>query len=138
MHLHSSCSLLLCFQELKFFKNHLNLTRVNIFCRCVDELESQLSKHGSLKKLYFYHQHLTTVSLYCCVTRIILQIFSKQLDHYADNKSFFSGTYRCSEIQCLARKVVHSIVVLGLGQLAVFQNVLLQFFLKRCIFEFTI
>lgn len=30
--------------------------------RCVDELESQLSKHGSLKKLYFYHQHLTTVS----------------------------------------------------------------------------
>ncbi|XP_038690030.1 protein NAP1-like isoform X2 [Tripterygium wilfordii] len=29
--------------------------------RCVDELESQLSKHGSLKKLYFHHQHLTTV-----------------------------------------------------------------------------
>ncbi|RWR90497.1 protein NAP1 [Cinnamomum micranthum f. kanehirae] len=29
--------------------------------RCVDELESQLSKHGSLKKLYFYHHHLTTV-----------------------------------------------------------------------------
>ncbi|XP_052201269.1 protein NAP1 isoform X2 [Diospyros lotus] len=29
--------------------------------RCVDELESLLSKHGSLKKLYFYHQHLTTV-----------------------------------------------------------------------------
>ncbi|KAH9795654.1 protein NAP1 [Citrus sinensis] len=29
--------------------------------RCVDELESQLSKHGSLKKLYFYHQHLTAV-----------------------------------------------------------------------------
>ncbi|KAK4759691.1 hypothetical protein SAY87_022822 [Trapa incisa] len=29
--------------------------------RCVDELESQLSKHGSLKKLYFYHQHLTLV-----------------------------------------------------------------------------
>ncbi|KAL5232560.1 hypothetical protein ABZP36_031336 [Zizania latifolia] len=32
--------------------------------RCVDELEGQLSKHGSLKKLYFYHQHLTTVSLF--------------------------------------------------------------------------
>ncbi|KAK3188917.1 hypothetical protein Dsin_028478 [Dipteronia sinensis] len=29
--------------------------------RCVDELESQLSKHGSLKRLYFYHQHLTAV-----------------------------------------------------------------------------
>ncbi|GAB2278303.1 histone chaperone [Dionaea muscipula] len=29
--------------------------------RCVDELEWQLSKHGSLKKLYFYHEHLTTV-----------------------------------------------------------------------------
>lgn len=29
--------------------------------RCVDELESQLSRHGSLKKLYFYHHHLTTV-----------------------------------------------------------------------------
>ncbi|KAM7270518.1 hypothetical protein ACFE04_029732 [Oxalis oulophora] len=29
--------------------------------RCVDELESQLSKHGSIKKLYFYHQHLTAV-----------------------------------------------------------------------------
>ncbi|KAJ4785686.1 transcription activator [Rhynchospora pubera] len=29
--------------------------------RCVDELEIQLSKHGSLKKLYFYHQHLTAV-----------------------------------------------------------------------------
>ncbi|RZC67779.1 hypothetical protein C5167_011465 [Papaver somniferum] len=29
--------------------------------RCVDELESQLSKHGTLKKLYFYHHHLTTV-----------------------------------------------------------------------------
>ncbi|XP_031396400.1 protein NAP1 isoform X2 [Punica granatum] len=29
--------------------------------RCVDELESQLSKHGSPKKLYFYHQHLTAV-----------------------------------------------------------------------------
>ncbi|KAL2473933.1 Protein NAP1 [Forsythia ovata] len=29
--------------------------------RCVDELETQLSKYGSLKKLYFYHQHLTTV-----------------------------------------------------------------------------
>ncbi|KAK4440346.1 protein NAP1 [Sesamum alatum] len=29
--------------------------------RCVDELETQLSKFGSLKKLYFYHQHLTTV-----------------------------------------------------------------------------
>ncbi|CAI0401810.1 unnamed protein product [Linum tenue] len=29
--------------------------------RCVDELEAQLSKHGSLKKLYFYHQHLTAV-----------------------------------------------------------------------------
>ncbi|XP_030481196.1 protein NAP1 [Cannabis sativa] len=29
--------------------------------RCVDELESQLSRHGSLKKLYFYHQHLTAV-----------------------------------------------------------------------------
>lgn len=32
--------------------------------RCVDELESQLSKHGSLKKLYFYHQHLTAVCYY--------------------------------------------------------------------------
>ncbi|KAL5975750.1 histone chaperone [Asimina triloba] len=30
--------------------------------RCVDELESLLLKHGSLKKLYFYHQHLTTVT----------------------------------------------------------------------------
>ncbi|GMH02666.1 hypothetical protein Nepgr_004505 [Nepenthes gracilis] len=29
--------------------------------RCVDELELQLSKHGSLRKLYFYHQHLTAV-----------------------------------------------------------------------------
>lgn len=29
--------------------------------RCVDELESQLSIHGSLKKLYFYHHHLTAV-----------------------------------------------------------------------------
>ncbi|XP_059287439.1 protein NAP1 [Lycium ferocissimum] len=29
--------------------------------RCADELEYLLSKHGSLKKLYFYHQHLTTV-----------------------------------------------------------------------------
>ncbi|XP_057812053.1 protein NAP1 [Salvia miltiorrhiza] len=29
--------------------------------RCVDELETQLSKFGGLKKLYFYHQHLTTV-----------------------------------------------------------------------------
>ncbi|KAJ8567779.1 hypothetical protein K7X08_019987 [Anisodus acutangulus] len=29
--------------------------------RCVDELEYLLSKHGSLMKLYFYHQHLTTV-----------------------------------------------------------------------------
>ncbi|KAK7832248.1 protein nap1 [Quercus suber] len=29
------------------------------WCRCVDELESQFSKHGSLKKLYFNHQHLT-------------------------------------------------------------------------------
>nr|CAD1830212.1 unnamed protein product [Ananas comosus var. bracteatus] len=29
--------------------------------RCVDELESQLSKHGSLKKLYLYHQHLAAV-----------------------------------------------------------------------------
>lgn len=29
--------------------------------RCVDELETQLSKYGGLKKLYFYHQHLTTV-----------------------------------------------------------------------------
>ncbi|CAA6671860.1 unnamed protein product [Spirodela intermedia] len=29
--------------------------------RCVDELESQLSKHGSLGKLYFYHTHLSTV-----------------------------------------------------------------------------
>ncbi|PIA37707.1 hypothetical protein AQUCO_03000333v1 [Aquilegia coerulea] len=29
--------------------------------RSVDELESQLSKHGSLKKLYFYHHHLTAV-----------------------------------------------------------------------------
>uniref|UniRef100_A0A2P2KWR2 Protein NAP1-like isoform X2 n=3 Tax=Rhizophora mucronata TaxID=61149 RepID=A0A2P2KWR2_RHIMU len=29
--------------------------------RCVDELDLQLSKHGSLKTLYFYHQHLTAV-----------------------------------------------------------------------------
>ncbi|XP_021843825.2 protein NAP1 [Spinacia oleracea] len=29
--------------------------------RCIDELELQLAKHGSLKKLYFYHQHLTSV-----------------------------------------------------------------------------
>ncbi|KAF6160665.1 hypothetical protein GIB67_019605 [Kingdonia uniflora] len=29
--------------------------------RCVDELESQLSKHGCLKKLYFYLHHLTAV-----------------------------------------------------------------------------
>ncbi|KAJ4982250.1 hypothetical protein NE237_033087 [Protea cynaroides] len=29
--------------------------------RCVDELESQVSKHGSLKNLYFYHHHLTAV-----------------------------------------------------------------------------
>ncbi|XP_074286130.1 protein NAP1 [Silene latifolia] len=29
--------------------------------RCVDEIEFQLVKHGSLKKLYFYHQHLTSV-----------------------------------------------------------------------------
>ncbi|GKV03804.1 hypothetical protein SLEP1_g16050 [Rubroshorea leprosula] len=29
--------------------------------RCVDELEIQLSKHGSLRKLYFHHQHLTAV-----------------------------------------------------------------------------
>ncbi|CAM8940684.1 unnamed protein product [Rhodiola kirilowii] len=29
--------------------------------RCVDELESQLTKHGSLRNLYFYHQHLTVV-----------------------------------------------------------------------------
>ncbi|KAF9587620.1 hypothetical protein IFM89_004452 [Coptis chinensis] len=32
-----------------------------IWSRCVDELESQLSKHGSLKRLYFYHHHLTAV-----------------------------------------------------------------------------
>ncbi|XP_020589634.1 probable protein NAP1 isoform X1 [Phalaenopsis equestris] len=29
--------------------------------RCVDELMCQLSKHGSLKNLYFYHHHLTAV-----------------------------------------------------------------------------
>ncbi|XP_074583886.1 putative protein NAP1 isoform X1 [Curcuma longa] len=29
--------------------------------RCVDELESQLLRYGSFKKLYFYHQHLTVV-----------------------------------------------------------------------------
>uniref|UniRef100_A0A1D1YCP6 Protein NAP1 n=1 Tax=Anthurium amnicola TaxID=1678845 RepID=A0A1D1YCP6_9ARAE len=29
--------------------------------RCADELEFQLSKHGSLRKLYFYHSHLTAV-----------------------------------------------------------------------------
>ncbi|XP_068656377.1 probable protein NAP1 [Aristolochia californica] len=29
--------------------------------RCVDELENRLLKHGSLRKLYFYHHHLTTV-----------------------------------------------------------------------------
>ncbi|GAV74406.1 Nckap1 domain-containing protein [Cephalotus follicularis] len=29
--------------------------------RCIDELELQLSRHGSLKKLYFFHQHLTVV-----------------------------------------------------------------------------
>ncbi|EPS71603.1 hypothetical protein M569_03148, partial [Genlisea aurea] len=29
--------------------------------RCMDEPESQLAKFGSLKKLYFYHQHLTNV-----------------------------------------------------------------------------
>ncbi|PKA52561.1 putative protein NAP1 [Apostasia shenzhenica] len=29
--------------------------------RCVDELASQLLKHGSLKNLYFYHHHLTAV-----------------------------------------------------------------------------
>ncbi|URE44166.1 Membrane-associated apoptosis protein [Musa troglodytarum] len=29
--------------------------------RCVDELESQLARHGSLMKLYFYHHHLTAV-----------------------------------------------------------------------------
>lgn len=53
--------------------------------RCVDELESQLSKHGSLKRLYFYHQHLTTVcfrfyfSLFMLVLRICKQkyIFDK-------------------------------------------------------------
>ncbi|CAA3011100.1 NAP1 [Olea europaea subsp. europaea] len=28
---------------------------------CVDELENQLSKYGSLKRLYFYHHQLTTV-----------------------------------------------------------------------------
>lgn len=39
---------------------HLDIFE-NLPCRCVDELESQLSKHGSLKKLYFYHHHLTTV-----------------------------------------------------------------------------
>ncbi|GAB2213864.1 hypothetical protein Droror1_Dr00018186 [Drosera rotundifolia] len=33
-----------------------------IFERCVDELEWQLSKHGSLRNLYFYHQHLTAVT----------------------------------------------------------------------------
>ncbi|GFS42969.1 transcription activator [Actinidia rufa] len=33
----------------------------SMILECVDELESQLSKHGSLKKLYFYHQNLTTV-----------------------------------------------------------------------------
>ncbi|KAG0470469.1 hypothetical protein HPP92_017169 [Vanilla planifolia] len=29
--------------------------------RCVDELMSELQKHGSLKNLYFYHHHLTAV-----------------------------------------------------------------------------
>jgi hypothetical protein len=37
-------------------------TGISFNCRCVDDLESQLSKHGTLKKLYFYHQHLTVVS----------------------------------------------------------------------------
>ncbi|XP_031487983.1 protein NAP1 [Nymphaea colorata] len=32
-----------------------------MWSRCIDELESQLSEHGSLHKLYFYHHHLTTV-----------------------------------------------------------------------------
>lgn len=54
-------------QVLTSFIQSLDLLKWNIdyFCthgRCVDELESQLSKHGSLGKLYFYHTHLSAVS----------------------------------------------------------------------------
>ncbi|GJN12494.1 hypothetical protein PR202_ga30776 [Eleusine coracana subsp. coracana] len=48
-------------KEIKILQESFEFTGVNMFNRCVDELESQLAKHGSLKKLYFYHQHLTTV-----------------------------------------------------------------------------
>ncbi|CAA2996847.1 Protein NAP1 [Olea europaea subsp. europaea] len=39
---------------------HLKI-KTDPMLECVDELETLLSKYGSLKKLYFYHQHLTTV-----------------------------------------------------------------------------
>jgi NCK-associated protein 1 len=106
--------------------------------RCVDELEGQLSKHGSLKKLYFYHQHLTTVTP-------VLFIFSSNSHSFIfflSSTSVFSvlassimlENCRSSETQCLVQKAVPNIVVRGLEQLAAFQNVLLPLFLKRCIF----
>ncbi|CAD6264426.1 unnamed protein product [Miscanthus lutarioriparius] len=52
--------------EEKFFPTSPKSSmRVKMFCGCVDELESQLSKHGSLTKLYFYQRHLTTVNKIC-------------------------------------------------------------------------
>lgn len=107
--------------------------------RCVDELESQLSKHGSLKKLYFYHQHLTTVSSCFLFLRLDWRpIFSIAHCIFSDSaileiprfhlnlaKHRFSGT------PCLDLKGVLNIAVHGLVLLVVFPNVLLRLFQKR-------
>jgi hypothetical protein len=123
--------------ESNFFQESYEFTGVNIFNRCVDELESQLARHGSLKKLYFYHQHLTTVGIYFSYI-IVLLTFSFPLLFVVLISYVLLEPHRSLEIQCSVQKVVHNIVVHGLEQLAVFQNVLLQLFLKRCVFELTI
>lgn len=105
--------------------------------RCVDELENQLSKHGSLKKLYFYHQHLTAVSscslllspFPLLLTVVLLCTIPSLKKASALNIVLFMD--RSSETLCLAQKDALSIVVHGLVLLVVFLSVHPPLFQKR-------
>ena len=97
--------------------------------RCVDELETQLSKHANFKKLYFYHQHLTAVSLTLLTCNWFAKLlFTLSVENYLMKLKLLN---RSSGTLCLARRGAHSIAVHGLALQVVSQNVLPPLFQKR-------
>ncbi|CAJ2638791.1 unnamed protein product [Trifolium pratense] len=97
---------------------------MSFICRC-DELESLLSKHGSLRKLYIYHQHLIVVIIntmigperrpqHCCEWLGIASSFPEEIHK---RRRTFSENMFDFGISCVGKEFVKDISHIPKGYL---------------------